>query len=81
MTVEEKRSDEPVTFNEWCTSRVRARGEKVSAGGRSLFAEQSAIVRVLSQPVEIVAERSGVHDEHKDRPGMVATSDLMSNMA
>ena len=44
ITVEEKKSDEPVTFNEWVHVQVFSNGQKVDFRGRHVFrfAEQSA---------------------------------------
>ena len=44
ITVEEKKSDEPVTFNEWVHVQVFGNGQETDFGGRNLFrfAEQSA---------------------------------------
>ena len=73
ITVEEKRSDEPVTFNEWLHVAVFApNGEKVSAGGTFFGSPYNPrIVRVLSQPVEIVPSGVVFMMHNKDRPGIV----------
>ncbi len=44
ITVEEKKSDEPVTFNEWVHVQIVQRREEIDFGGRNVFrfAEQSA---------------------------------------
>jgi len=73
MTVEEKRSDEPVTFNEWLHVSVFAPGgEKVSAGGTFFGSPNNPrIVRVFSEPVEIVPSGVVFLMNNKDRPGIV----------
>ena len=54
LTVEEKKSDEPVTFNEWLHVAVYSGTEKFSAGGTFFGSlNNPRIVRLLSQPVEI----------------------------
>jgi D-3-phosphoglycerate dehydrogenase / 2-oxoglutarate reductase len=73
ITVEEKRSDEPVTFNEWLHVAVFSpNGEKVSAGGTFFGSPNNPrIVRVFSQPVEIVPSGVVFMMNNKDRPGIV----------
>ena len=73
ITVEEKRSDEPVTFNEWLHVAVFApNGEKVSAGGTFFGSPNNPrIVRVFSQPTEIVPFGVVFLLNNKDRPGIV----------
>lgn len=72
MSVEEKRSDEPVTFNEWLHVAVYSGQEKVSAGGTFFGSPNNPrIVRVFSQPVEIVPNGVVFLMNNKDRPGMV----------
>ncbi|MEO5802911.1 MAG: phosphoglycerate dehydrogenase [Verrucomicrobiota bacterium] len=72
ITVEEKKSDEPVTFNEWVHVAVYAGEEKVSAGGTFFGSPNNPrIVRVCSQPTEIVPNGVVFLMNNKDRPGIV----------
>ena len=72
LTVEEKRSDEPVTFNEWLHVAAYAGNEKVSAGGTFFGSPNNPrIVRVFSQPTEIVPSGVVFLMTNKDRPGIV----------
>src|SRR3974390_64771 len=73
MTVEEKRSNEPVTFNEWLHVQVFRGDEKVISAGGTFFGspDNPRIVRIFSQPTEIVPAGVGLLLENKDRPGMV----------
>jgi D-3-phosphoglycerate dehydrogenase len=72
ITVEEKRSDEPVTFNEWLHVAVFAGKQKVSAGGTFFGSPNNPrIVRVFSQPTEIVPSGVVFLMNNKDRPGIV----------
>ncbi len=72
ITVEEKRSDEPVTFNEWLHVAVYAGDKKISAGGTFFGSPNNPrIVRIYSQPVEIVPEGVLFLMNNKDRPGIV----------
>ena len=51
ITVEEKKSDEPVTFNEWLHVSVYSGASKVSAGGTFFGSPNNPrIVRVFSPP-------------------------------
>ena len=72
ITVEEKRSNEPVTFNEWLHVAIFSGEQKVSAGG-TFFGSLSnpRIVRVFSRPVEIHPEGVVLLLNNRDRPGMV----------
>ena len=73
VTVEEKRSAETVTFNEWLHVQVFS-GEKkqVSAGGTFFGSPNNPrIVRLFSQPVEIQPEGVLFLMNNKDRPGIV----------
>src|SRR5205807_4532368 len=56
LTVEENRSNEPVTFNEWLHVQASNGGAKVISAGGTFFGspENPRIVRVFSQPTEIV---------------------------
>lgn len=61
LTVEEKRSSEPVTFNEWLHVQVFRGDEKISSAGGTFFGspDNPRIVRVFSQPTGICTFRSG----------------------
>jgi D-3-phosphoglycerate dehydrogenase len=73
ITVEEKKSDEPVTFNEWLHVAVFYEGEKKVSAGGSFFGSVNnpRIVRLFSMPVEIVPSGVVFLMNNKDRPGMV----------
>ncbi|HSH94716.1 MAG TPA: phosphoglycerate dehydrogenase [Roseimicrobium sp.] len=72
ITVEEKRSDEPVTFNEWLHVSVHSGDTKVSAGGTFFGSPNNPrIVRVFSQPVEIIPQGVLMMFHNNDRPGIV----------
>ncbi len=73
ISVEEKRSDEPVTFNEWLHVQVFSGGEKAVSAGGTFFGspENPRIVRVFSMPTEIIPSGVVFMMNNKDRPGMV----------
>lgn len=73
LTVEEKRSNEPVTFNEWLHVQVFRGEEKISSAGGTFFGspENPRIVRLFSQPTEIVPSGVVLIVENEDRPGIV----------
>jgi D-3-phosphoglycerate dehydrogenase len=73
ITVEEKRSSEPVTFNEWLHVQVFRDSEKVASAGGTFFGspDNPRIVRVFSQPTEIVPSGVVLLLKNKDRPGIV----------
>ncbi len=73
LTVEEKRSNEPVTFNEWLHVQVFNGTEKVISAGGTFFGSPNnpRIVRVFSTPVEIPISGTVLLLNNKDRPGMV----------
>ena len=73
LTVEEKRSNEPVTFNEWLHVQAFHDGEKVISAGGTFFGspDNPRIVRVFSRPTEIVPFGVVLLLENKDRPGIV----------
>ena len=73
ITVEEKRSNEPVTFNEWLHVQVFRDGEKVASAGGTFFGspDNPRIVRIFSQPTEIVPSGVVLLLKNKDRPGIV----------
>lgn len=73
ISVEEKRSNEPVTFNEWLHVQVFRDEEKLISAGGTFFGspENPRIVRVFSRPTEIVPSGVVLLLENKDRPGIV----------
>ena len=73
ISVEEKRSEEPVTFNEWLHVQVFNEGQKVVSAGGTFFGspENPRIVRVFSMPTEIIPSGVVFMLNNKDRPGMV----------
>ena len=73
LTVEEKRSSEPVTFNEWLHVQVFHGSEKAISAGGTFFGspDNPRIVRVFSQPTEIVPSGVVLLLKNKDRPGIV----------
>lgn len=73
LTVEEKRSNEPVTFNEWLHIQAFKDDEKVISTGGTFFGspENPRIVRLFSMPTEIVPWGVVLLLENKDRPGIV----------
>jgi D-3-phosphoglycerate dehydrogenase len=73
LTVEEKRSNEPVTFNEWLHVQAFRGDEKVVSAGGTFFGspDNPRIVRVFSQPTEIMPSGVVLLCKNKDRPGIV----------
>jgi len=73
LTVEEKRSNEPVTFNEWLHVQASSGGLKLISAGGTFFGspDNPRIVRVFSQPTEIVPLGVVLLVKNKDRPGIV----------
>lgn len=72
LLIEEIKSNEKTDFNEWLHVAVWSGQVKVSAGGTFFGAAmQPRIVRVNSQPVEIVPEGVLLLLNNKDRPGIV----------
>jgi len=72
LLVEEVKSNEQTDFNEWLHVAAHADGGKVSAGGTLFGAQnQPRIVRINSQPVEVVPSGVLFLFNNKDRPGMV----------
>jgi D-3-phosphoglycerate dehydrogenase len=73
LTVEEKRSTEPVTFNEWLHVQAFHGSEKVASTGGTFFGSPNnpRIVRLFSQPVEIIPSGVVFLMNNQDRPGMV----------
>jgi D-3-phosphoglycerate dehydrogenase len=72
LLIEEVKSNEQTDFTEWLHVAVFSGEQKISAGG-SVFGAKSLprIVRIHSQPVEIVPEGVLFLMSNKDRPGMV----------
>ncbi|HEX3800029.1 MAG TPA: phosphoglycerate dehydrogenase [Verrucomicrobiae bacterium] len=72
LRVEEIKSNEQTDFNEWLHIAVHSGEGKVSVGGTLYGAKQQPrIVRINSQPVEIVPEGVLLFLNNRDRPGMV----------
>lgn len=73
LTVEEKRSNEPVTFNEWLHVQASNGGMKVMSAGGTFFGspDNPRIVRLFSQPTEFVPSGVVLFLNNKDRPGIV----------
>jgi len=73
LTVEEKRSNEPVTFNEWLHVQAFSNSEKVGSTGGTFFGspDNPRIVRVFSRPTEIVPSGVVLLLMNKDIPGIV----------
>ena len=73
LTVEEKRSSEPVTFNEWLHVQAFNGNEKVISAGGTFFGSPNnpRIVRLYSLPVEIPISGIMLLLSNKDRPGIV----------
>jgi D-3-phosphoglycerate dehydrogenase len=73
LTVEEKRSNEPVTFNEWLHVQAFNGTQKVGSTGGTFFGspDNPRIVRVLSRPTEIVPSGVVLLLTNKDVPGIV----------
>jgi D-3-phosphoglycerate dehydrogenase len=73
LTVEEKRSNEPVTFNEWLHVQAFRGAEKLVSAGGTFFGspDNPRIVRLFSQPTEITPFGEVLLMKNKDRPGIV----------
>ena len=72
LIIEEVKSNEQVDFREWLQIRAWAGDEKISVAG-SFFglAQHPRIVRLNSQPVEIIPDGVLFMMENKDTPGIV----------
>jgi len=72
LLIDEVKSNEQTDFTEWLHVAAFSGDNKISAGG-SVFGARSLprIVRLQSQPVEIVPEGVLFVMNNKDRPGMV----------
>ncbi|MFO1476031.1 MAG: phosphoglycerate dehydrogenase [Verrucomicrobiota bacterium] len=73
VTVEEKRSNEPVTFNEWLHVQAFLGDQKLNSAGGTFFGspDNPRIVRVHSQPTEIVPFGVVLLLTNNDKPGIV----------
>jgi D-3-phosphoglycerate dehydrogenase len=73
ITVEEKKSDEPVTFNEWVHVQIfKGENKLISAGGTFFGSPNNPrIVRLFSQPVEIPVTGTLLMLNNSDKPGIV----------
>ena len=73
ITVEEKKSDEPVTFNEWLHVQAFSNGKKLLSAGGTFFGSPNnpRIVRLFSQPVEIPTSGTLLLLNNADKPGIV----------
>lgn len=73
ITVEEKKSDEPVTFNEWLHVQVFSNGKKLISAGGTFFGSPNnpRIVRLFSQSVEIPITGTLLLLNNSDKPGIV----------
>jgi len=70
--VEEKKSDEPVTFNDGCMCRFSANEKKlISAGGTFSAPKQSRHRAAVSTPVKFPSAAPLLLLNNKDRPGIV----------
>jgi D-3-phosphoglycerate dehydrogenase len=73
ITVEEKKSDEPVTFNEWVHVQLFSNGNKLISAGGTFFGSPNnpRIVRLYSQSVEIPVTGTLLLLNNTDKPGIV----------
>jgi len=73
IAVEEKRSNEPVTFNEWLHVQLFKGEEKVGSAGGTFFGSPNnpRIVRLFSNPLEIPLHGTFLMFNNLDRPGIV----------
>jgi D-3-phosphoglycerate dehydrogenase len=73
VTVEEKKSDEPVTFNEWLHVQIFSNGKKLISAGGTFFGSPNnpRIVRLAGSPVEIPVSGILLLLNNKDVPGIV----------
>jgi D-3-phosphoglycerate dehydrogenase / 2-oxoglutarate reductase len=73
ITVEEKKSDEPVTFNEWVHVQLFSNGKKLISAGGTFFGSPNnpRIVRLFSQSVEIPVTGTLLLLNNTDKPGIV----------
>jgi D-3-phosphoglycerate dehydrogenase len=73
VTIEEKKSAEAVTFNEWLHVQLFNGHEKLISAGGTFFGSPNnpRIVRLFSQPVEIPITGTMLLLNNTDRPGIV----------
>jgi D-3-phosphoglycerate dehydrogenase len=73
ITVEEKKSDEPVTFNEWVHVQIFSGAKKLISAGGTFFGSPNnpRIVRLFSQSVEIPVTGTLLLLNNTDKPGIV----------
>src|SRR5665213_2708392 len=73
LTVEEKKSDEPVTFNEWVHVQLFSGAKKLISAGGTFFGSPNnpRIVRLFSQSVEIPVAGTLLLLNNTDKPGIV----------
>jgi D-3-phosphoglycerate dehydrogenase len=73
ITVEEKKSDEPVTFNEWVHVQLFSGAKKLISAGGTFFGSPNnpRIVRLFSQPVELPVAGTLLFLNNTDKPGIV----------
>jgi len=73
LTVEEKKSDEPVTFNEWVHVQAFSGAKKLVSAGGTFFGSPNnpRIVRLFSQPVELPVAGTLLLLNNSDKPGIV----------
>ena len=73
ITVEEKKSDEPVTFNEWVHVQLFSGAKKLVSAGGTFFGSPNnpRIVRLFSQPVELPVTGTLLLLNNTDKPGIV----------
>ena len=73
ITVEEKKSEEPVTFNEWVHVQLFSGAKKLVSAGGTFFGSPNnpRIVRLFSQPVELPVTGTLLLLNNTDKPGIV----------
>ena len=73
ITVEEKKSDEPVTFNEWVHVQLFSGTKKLVSAGGTFFGSPNnpRIVRLFSQSVELPVTGTLLFLNNTDKPGIV----------
>jgi len=72
LLVEEIKSNEQTDYNEWLHVRVHSGNQKFAVGGALFGAKnQPRIVRINSQPVEVIPSGVLFLMNNKDKPGIV----------
>ena len=73
ITVEEEKSDEPVTFNEWLHVQAFSNGKKLVSAGGTVFGSPNnpRIVRLFSQSVELPVTGPLLLLNNSDKPGII----------